>query len=444
MRLQRLILSSRIPVFPPRGRPVSQDAQGRHHAQLLCRPPGPAVCLVRRYQEAVSEARYGQPPPSQHLNPRSRLPAHKFPCLAMQWHPDRNRGREEEASKKFQTIQAAFEILTDPTCKRQYDEARNKSTSRFATASGVRGNPWANAGSQWAPPPRRANANPTPGRGGTQTRPTPQGASRYSNFTASAPHRGNTHKDDPASAKANYDAWNNMRAGSQRKTNIPPPTPGRPPTSATRDSRASEPEGVHRSASQRQKAQASFGSTSRRTGYTPRSPGLGDEPPVASNNYFTTRTHTNIFNDASASTAHSHRASAVPDPLAQFRDNVTDERQSTPYSTPGGEKTKLHDGPSLSRTNSTRQPTRNMSSEDTFPFPRQRPRSSSTPRSSSNDAGSEDSTRVNTGAKSDGRRSSTRTSDRYRPKSAHSTTQESADYGELAWPSRDEIVDYVC
>jgi curved DNA-binding protein CbpA len=349
----------------------------------------------------------------------------------LQWHPDRNRGREEEASKKFQTIQAAFEILTDPSSKRQYDDARNKTSSRFATASGVRGNPWSSAGSEWAPPPRRTNANPPPGSGGPQARPTP-GASRYNNFTAHAAHRGKAQKDDPATAKSTYEAWNNMRAGAGRKpantSNPPPPPPGRPPTSATRNPKASESEGMHRSASQRQKASASFGNSSRRTGFTPRSPGLGDEPPVSSNNYFTTRTHTNIFTDASASTAHqNHHASAAPDPLAQFRDNLTENRQRTPYSTPGGEKTSLFDdGPGLGRTKSTRQSTRNEGAEDTYPFPRQRPRSSSTPRSSSNDGGSEDSTRVNTGARSEGRRNSAKAGDRHRPKSSHSATQDPA------------------
>lgn len=354
--------------------------------------------------------------------------------LAMQWHPDRNRGKEEEASKKFQIIQAAFEILTDPTLKRQYDEARSKSAGRFPTSSGVRGNPWANAGSDFPPPPKRTGAN-TAGAG-TQPRPTP-GASRYSNWGQSSgadSRKSSSQKPDAGSAKAHYDAWRNMRSNANANTpRKPPPTPGRPPTSSARDSKASDSEGIPRTASQKQKAQASFGNTARRTGFTPRSPGLGDEPPVSNNNYFTTRKSTNIFPDEPAqTTSQSRRTSAVPDPLAQFRD--MDGRHSSPYATPGGEKTSLF-GDGLNRARSTRDSSRPSTSNNadiSFPFPRQR--SSSTPRSSSNDGSSEDSTKVNTGAKVNPTTNSTSTShrsgpsDRYRPKSAESahTSSQSA------------------
>ncbi|ETS82782.1 hypothetical protein PFICI_04658 [Pestalotiopsis fici W106-1] len=345
--------------------------------------------------------------------------------LAMQWHPDRNRGKEEEASKKFQIIQAAFEILTDPTLKRQYDEARNKSASRFPTSSGVRGNPWANAGADFPPPPKRTGAN-TAGAG-PQPRPT-SGASRYNNWgqTSGANSRKTSQNTDTGSAKAHYDAWKNMRPNANASTpRKPPPTPGRPPTSSTRDSKTSDAEGVPRTASQKQKAQASFGNTARRTGFTPRSPGPGDEPPVSNNNYFTTRTRANIFPDEPASTtSQSRRVPPVPDPLAQFRDNFVDGRHSSPYATPGGEKTSLF-GDGLNRARSTRDSSRPSTSHDadtSFPFPRQR--SSSTPRSSSNDGSSEDSTKVNTGAKvnssADSASASHRPSDRYRPQSAES------------------------
>jgi len=34
-----------------------------------------------------------------------------YRSLAMKWHPDKNKGNEEEVRKQFQKIQAAFEIL---------------------------------------------------------------------------------------------------------------------------------------------------------------------------------------------------------------------------------------------------------------------------------------------------------------------------------------------
>mmetsp|Transcript_7938 Transcript_7938/g.12644 ORF Transcript_7938/g.12644 Transcript_7938/m.12644 type:complete len:309 (-) Transcript_7938:91-1017(-) len=40
--------------------------------------------------------------------------------LALQWHPDKNEN-DEEASKKFQNLQAVYEILSDDSKRREYD-----------------------------------------------------------------------------------------------------------------------------------------------------------------------------------------------------------------------------------------------------------------------------------------------------------------------------------
>ncbi|EGP88575.1 uncharacterized protein MYCGRDRAFT_39846, partial [Zymoseptoria tritici IPO323] len=41
--------------------------------------------------------------------------------LALQYHPDRNAGNEAECVPRFQAIQAANEVLSDPTTKAKYD-----------------------------------------------------------------------------------------------------------------------------------------------------------------------------------------------------------------------------------------------------------------------------------------------------------------------------------
>ena len=42
--------------------------------------------------------------------------------LAMQYHPDRNHGKEEWANEKFKKINETFSVIGDPEKKRQYDQ----------------------------------------------------------------------------------------------------------------------------------------------------------------------------------------------------------------------------------------------------------------------------------------------------------------------------------
>ncbi|KAK1641016.1 hypothetical protein BDP81DRAFT_126233 [Colletotrichum phormii] len=253
----------------------------------------------------------------------------QFRKLALKYHPDRNPGREAEVNSRFQVIQSAHEILTDPQQRAKYDAGRTR--SRYPTASGVRGNPWQNAGANFPPPPRRnATArNPPPP-------PPPSGASRYRNFASgTAPTAKTQTRDDPEAKRNAWHAFENMKgraSQSQPKPTKAPETPKRP---------------VPRTPSQKQRAEASFG---RKPGYTPHSPVPADEPPVNSSNYSTSSRHTNIFAD----NARRQQEAGVPDPLAQFRDN-SDSRQSTPYMSHGGEKLNPFDGISVGRAKSTRE-----------------------------------------------------------------------------------------
>lgn len=49
--------------------------------------------------------------------------------LAMQYHPDRNPGKEEWANEKFKEINEAFSVLGDPEKRKRYD--------RFGTVEGI-------------------------------------------------------------------------------------------------------------------------------------------------------------------------------------------------------------------------------------------------------------------------------------------------------------------
>lgn len=45
--------------------------------------------------------------------------------LALQWHPDKNPEKVEEATKKFRLIQEAYDILSDPNERAWYDRHRD-------------------------------------------------------------------------------------------------------------------------------------------------------------------------------------------------------------------------------------------------------------------------------------------------------------------------------
>lgn len=269
-------------------------------------------------------------------------------------------------NSKFQIIQSAHEILSDPDAKARYDANRR---SRFPTASGVRGNPWQDVAKDFPAPPRRAGAdrssrNPPP--------PPPSGAQKYRNFTSgAAPTAKQSSREDPEARRNAWQAFESMRpssqgksAASQAKRPVPPPRPTE--TANTRP--------VPRTPGQKQKAEAAFGA--RKSGYAPHSPVPGDEPSVSSSGYATNR-HTY---DASSTTRE-----PIPDPLAQFRDKFGDNRQSTPYHSGAGEKVDPFDSVPLSRAKSTREResprTEQRTSGDNLSPGGNRHRSSSAPRS---------------------------------------------------------------
>ncbi|KAI5463353.1 hypothetical protein BGZ63DRAFT_190518 [Mariannaea sp. PMI_226] len=270
----------------------------------------------------------------------------QFRKLALKYHPDRNPGREQEVNAQFQVIQAANEVLSDPEQKAKYDASRAR--SRYPTASGVRGNPWANAGDQFPPPPRR----------GQPTRPAPSGAQRWqTRFSQGVPPTAKQNYGPNPEVKQNAArAFENMRKPqtSTRPAEQPRPNPPPPPP---------------RSETAKQRAEASFGT--RKTGYYPRSATHGDEPPVSSSNY---NTSYNTRPVPEPPVQNNPEPKPMPDPLRQFREqaNTSGSRHGNQYTSNTGERTHPYDGVPLGRTRSGRQTSRgDSSSPDADTPPRQ-------------------------------------------------------------------------
>ena len=45
----------------------------------------------------------------------------QYKLLCKKWHPDRNLGNESAAAEKFKELQEAFDVLSDPIQRREYD-----------------------------------------------------------------------------------------------------------------------------------------------------------------------------------------------------------------------------------------------------------------------------------------------------------------------------------
>lgn len=297
---------------------------------------------------------------------------------ALKYHPDRNPGRESEVNSQFQTIQSAHEVLIDPVERQKYDAgrrrgARGAGAPSFGPAStgpsGMKGNPWANAGSEWAPPPKPPGSRRPP--------PPSAGASRYtSNFNTAKPtpprRPAQSAEDAAEERKNNYNAWENMRkekkeqsdssgprtAGSYYKPTVPAPDyknyNGReasnakthkypvPPRPGFAEFRA-EQEGLGRTPSQK------------RNGYTPSASGA-DEPPAPSTSaYFTRNNPRPVPPIPKASPNQSVPPPPPPDSTRPGRDQTFDlmddePRLSTPYTNHGGERFNPFEGAKLNRT----------------------------------------------------------------------------------------------
>ncbi|EUC32730.1 hypothetical protein COCCADRAFT_5651 [Bipolaris zeicola 26-R-13] len=127
-----------------------------------------------------------------------------FRTLALQYHPDRNPGREAEFVVRFQEIQAAHEILCDPTQRAKYDAERRKYRNASASAN----------------TPNTPRTRPPPAQRNTYTTSTPNGS-----YYRAPPPRPQAQRPPPPQHQNSY------TTGADRFTNKnfrPPPTAQKP------------------------------------------------------------------------------------------------------------------------------------------------------------------------------------------------------------------------
>ncbi|KAJ4522075.1 hypothetical protein HRR83_003960 [Exophiala dermatitidis] len=330
----------------------------------------------------------------------------QFRLLAKQFHPDRNPGREVEVLPKFQAVQAAHEILSDPVEKAKYDAARAKLTGRN-TASNYTSDPYGFARSAsyrtstatpqfpFPPPPKTKDKRPqfpSP----TPKSQTSSGAEKFNAFTRGAPQSWDRARFDDARAEAAR-VFPNMRP-SPTAPPVPPRTPRQAPTAPKPSSSSDIPHasnmpppgfpGLSRTQS------------ARRQGYTAGSHG-GDEAPAPRSAYSYVRgdrtagtgSHGYVPDDHMRSPPVSRVRPAVS-PLRHTKssdyemrsDSFGGSRPSSKYAGVSGERTDIH-GDGLHRSASVRNSPVDPRWDDRGPFGRSSARFDHPPRHRSESPG---------------------------------------------------------
>ncbi|KAI1617207.1 molecular chaperone DnaJ [Exophiala viscosa] len=312
----------------------------------------------------------------------------QFRYLAKQYHPDRNPGHEIEVVPKFQAVQAAHEILSDPVQKSKYDAARARIAAVNTAASATNySDPYGFARAATSkpatttpqfpfPPPPKANekrtAPQTPKSQGSR------GAEKFNAFVRGAPQSWDRARFDDARAEAAR-AFPNMRT-TQSTQQMPPrpprqaPTAPKPPHSADTPHLPNVPPttfpGLSRTQSTRSgHGPSAYGSddySAARSAYS-HVRGRGGPPPSS---------HPHPHD---AHTMHSpprSRARPAVSPLRQARsteyhhmrnESAGDIRPSSRYAGVGGERTDLH-GEGLHRSASVRNSPVDPHWDDRGPF----------------------------------------------------------------------------
>ncbi|KAL8940225.1 MAG: hypothetical protein Q9216_002934 [Gyalolechia sp. 2 TL-2023] len=335
---------------------VKADSTCDYYADLELLPSADAVEIKKQFKKLGSLV----------LTRLLYCPANLPLAVALKYHPDRNPGKELEFNSKFQAIQAAHEVLTDPQQRAKYDSDRIRKGMLHTYTSPVRPNPPPRAAaSNFPPPPRR-----TPQASGNSNFPhqPTTGANRYPNSARNDPAGTQKAFSEDARARANaFKAWEQMRHGQ----GVPPqarPVPPRPTKTAafqTREAGSYPPKDSTQRPSWDQTKEPHPGIPKMSRSNTTRVPkksgfapgfSAGDEPPARNTSaYFNIAKgeRPDISRPDVESRPHpppppvNQRSTPKrPDPVKAFRPqsnaedpSASNERISTPYATSGGEKT---------------------------------------------------------------------------------------------------------
>ena len=297
-----------------------------------------------------------------------------------------------EYNAKFQAIQSANEVLTDPQQRAKYDAQRMRAgllhTYTGSSSSPPRPNvPPRTPATNYPPPPRPPPYTTTK----TTFTPESSGAQRYKDFrTRFDPATWRSPgTDDPRTKTSDFKAWESMRAPrrgegpipSQKRT-VPPKAARPPPVPPARETNGK----AHKDPSPRrpgrdhlQEPNAGMPGTTRadasrgpphKNGFAPSTPGAGGDEPQLRSAYFTVGRGERPANLRSEThmpppplPGHAP-TSKKPDPLAPFKDKVGSNepfgnkpRASAPYQTGGGEKTSPYfASPGLERSKTSATP----------------------------------------------------------------------------------------
>ncbi|OQE15385.1 hypothetical protein PENFLA_c032G03887 [Penicillium flavigenum] len=273
----------------------------------------------------------------------------QFRKLALKYHPDRNPGREVEFNAKFQAIQAANEILSDPSQRLKYD------TDRLRAGYGkCYGPPKANTQRKTQPPTYPPRPTPTSASTNSQyakaSPSTPSaGARRYASHARAGPQQ--FKQQDNAQTRADaFHGFNNMRGGQASGWQGFDPSTGRatggvPGPGAQRHPFGTSAQSTRpKSAFEAHNSHSNAQSFKKKQGFAPGVAG-GDEPMARntsaySNNSRTERMSSQYFKPAVPPTAKKPTSPEPSQPNPRHSYTPEFERPSRSYAQAGkGEKT---------------------------------------------------------------------------------------------------------